>query len=180
MVAAVKEGPGRPQEMTLTGPGYRLAEFLNQNWDRVGETNQELAIEWNYRSPGIVSMWRTGKSRVPIERLSSLAHKLRVDMAILLPLWIDQFAPNRDGAIQIGKDIENVFKRLSTHAEFAILKALRNGSKTRGVSNPDFSESQVRAFEQIAADDSFAQLVLDEARKQGMIKEIETADQDEE
>lgn len=168
---------GRPQERILTGPGFKMAEFLNANWDRIGETNADLAEEWGYKSPGIVSMWRTGKSRVPIERLGDLARKLGFDLAVLMPLWVEQFNPERGHeGIKITKEIETVFKRLATVSEFAVLKVLRNGAKTRGQTDPVYTARQIQAFEQIAADDRFANFVLDEAQKQGLIQEIEAAD----
>jgi transcriptional regulator with XRE-family HTH domain len=156
-----------------------MAEFLNSNWDKIGETNADLADEWGYKSPGIISMWRTGKSRVPIEKLGDLARKLGVDLTILLPLWVEQFNPERGHeGIKVSKEIESVFKRLATINEFAVLKMMRNGASHRSQRDPVYTARQLQAIEQIAADDRFANLVLDEAQKQGLINEIEAADEE--
>lgn len=160
----------------MTGPGFRLAEYLNEVWDkRVGATNQELAQKWNYRSPGIISMWRTGKSRIPIERITDLAQLLGVDMAFLLPLWIDQYVPAREGG-NVSKEVERTFKRLATTNEFAVLRNMRAAAKQNGLSDPVYTARQVQAFEQIANDDAFANFVLEEAKKRNLIAEIAPPD----
>lgn len=176
MAVVEKSAAGRPQMSAQTGPTYKLAEFLNNVWDsRVGYTNFELAQEWGYRSPGIISMWRTGRSRVPIERLPDLARLLNTDLAQLLPLWLEQYVGQYSTAY---KAIEAVFKRLATTNEFAVLRAMRAAAKTRGQKDPVYTARQVQAFEQVAANDKFADFVLEEAKKQGMIAEIEEPDDD--
>lgn len=172
MAVAERSGAGRPQLEAKSGPGYRLAEFMNQRWGAVPYTNAELAGEWNYKSPGIISMWRTGASRVPFERLGDIARLLNVDLAVLVPLWLDQVVAGTKEHMKVTREVELLFKRLATINEFAILKSLRNGASHKGLKDPVYTATQLQAFEQIAADDRFANFVLEEAKKQNMINEI--------
>lgn len=162
----------RPQESTRTGPGYRLAEYLNDHWEtKVGMTNEEVALKMGYKSPNIVSMWRTGKTKVALERLPEIADLMHVDFTLLLPLWVEQYMVAEPGTKAHGymKRVDAAFKRIATINEFPALKAIRS---VFGRKNPDFSEEQIEAFRQVAASPAFADFVLEEARKQNLIDEI--------
>lgn len=162
----------RPQENARTGPGYRLAEWLNANWDsKVGMTNEEAAQKMDYRSTNIVSMWRTGKTKVALERLPEVADLMGVDFITLLPLWVEQYMnddPGTKGAFHMRR-VTAAFKRLATINEFPVLKAIRS---VFGRTNPDFTPEQIEAFRQVAANQEFAAFVLEEARRQELINEI--------
>ena len=84
---------GRKQASALTGEGYRLAEWLNRNLDRrTNLTNEELATRMGYARPNIISMWRTGRTRIPLDKLTQLADLLKVELIELLPLWLEQYS----------------------------------------------------------------------------------------
>lgn len=163
----VRSGAGRHQEIVRTGPGYRLAEYLNDNWDvKVGRTNQEVADLMNYKSPNIISMFRTGRVKVSLERLPEIADLMKVDLVTLLPLWVEQYLTDSPAMSRV----EAIFKRLTSINEFPVIKAIRS---VVGKSNPDFSEEQLEAIKQIVASDAFAKRVLDDAKKDGAIRALE-------
>lgn len=88
-----KEGRGRPQERVKEGPGFKMAVWLNENLEALTSmTNEELADRLGYQRPNIISMWRTGRTRVPLDRLPELADILGVNLGHLLMLWMDQYA----------------------------------------------------------------------------------------
>ena len=119
----------RPQLSARTGPGYALAEFINANWDaRVSLTHEEIAVKMGYSSPNAASLWKTGKSRVPLDRLPALADLMGVDLAELLPLWMEQHAPDtgRKGLTgQPYSELQEVFSRIVTKSEHLMVEAFR-------------------------------------------------------
>ncbi|MEL6752580.1 MAG: helix-turn-helix transcriptional regulator [Pseudomonadota bacterium] len=52
-----------------------------------------LADELNMRSETLINMWIAGKTKVPIHVLPAIAEVLGGSLADLLPLWIEQEAP---------------------------------------------------------------------------------------
>lgn len=168
--SVANDGPGRPRENVRTGDGYRLAEYLDANWkDRVGMTNDEVAIKLGYRSANIVSMWRLGKTKVALERLGEVAELMKVDLAILLPLWFEQQlgepGPERERREAQLQKILKILDRTVTANEFAIVKGLR---KKLGRSDPAFTKEQVNAAALIASNEDFAEEVLKLAASKGL------------
>jgi transcriptional regulator with XRE-family HTH domain len=134
---------GRPQENAKTGPTYELAEWLNANLPRrTNMTNEELADDMGYARSNIISMWRTGKSRIPLERLPDLSRLLNVSMAELMPMWVEQYAP------QIRVEVGKMFNRLVTENEFEVIEAIRQASES---TNPKPSRAQLKAVREAFA-----------------------------
>lgn len=165
---------GRPVVSARTGPGYGLAEYLTANFSRqCGMTNEEVAKELGYRSANVLSLWKTGKSRVPLERLPDLARLMKVDLAELLPWWMEQYAPDTSRYTAAGKPsgvhsktyeaIREVFDRIATAHESPLLKAIRSGL----ASAPPraLTGNELKAHKLLAGDPSLAGAVLAEAAK---------------
>lgn len=99
---------GRPQDSALTGEGFALAEWFNKNVDFLTDkTNEQIATELGYTRPNIISMWRTGRTRIPLDRLPGLCKILNVDIAFLLPLWVEQYGGG-EGYSLVLKALKNV------------------------------------------------------------------------
>jgi transcriptional regulator with XRE-family HTH domain len=135
---------GRPQESSRSGPTYKLAAFMNCNWEKmVGRTNEDVAGELGYKAPNMISMWRTGKTRVPLERLPDVARLMKVDIATLFPLWFDQQWGEREDV----EHLATLFDRFATVREFEVLSALRKAMP----SNPMFTPEMVEAVVAVAS-----------------------------
>jgi hypothetical protein len=114
----------RPQESARTGPTYQLAEFLNRNWDeKVGRTNDDVAMELGYKSSNIISMWRTGRTRIPLDKLPDLARLMKLNLADLLPMCLEQQWGDRPDCAALSERIKAV---LVTDAEAELIKVVRN------------------------------------------------------
>jgi transcriptional regulator with XRE-family HTH domain len=161
----------RPQTTVYTGSGYSLAEFLNANWHLVGRTNAEVAKEMGFSAPNVVSLWRTGKSRVPIERLPQLAELLRIDLAALFPLWAEQYLPTsarKEGWGEAAyRALKSIIERIADEGEMRILKAIRKG--LAGASTGVTTDA-LAAHEALAADPSLADLVIAERDRRQAIR----------
>lgn len=136
---------GRPQESARTGPTYQLATFMNQNWDeKVGRTNEDVAQELGYRAANMISMWRTGRTRVPLEKLPDIARLMKVDIALLLSMWLEQSWGDRDD----GGDMRALFDRFATAREAELLSAVR----TTLPGDPVLSPQVITAMVAVAQD----------------------------
>lgn len=110
---------GRTQESSLTGKSYQLAEWLNRHLDTLtSQTNEQLAAELGYSRPNIISMWRTGRTRIPLDRISKIAKILKVDPLYLLPMWLEQYADE-----DLSGELIRGQQRMASEDEFDILLA---------------------------------------------------------
>jgi len=112
---------GRKQKDPRTGEGYKLAEYLNKNLKLLsGMTNDEVSRKCGYSTPNIISMWVTGKSKVPLDRLVPLAEMMNVNLTYLLPLWIEQYGGDR-----IYPSVTKAFHSAVSEDELLFVEALR-------------------------------------------------------
>ena len=107
---------GRPQkdDKIKTGDGYRLANFLNAEINNLTDmTNEELAEHFGYSRPNIISMWKTGRTKVPLDKVVPMAELLGMDLIELLLFWFDQYV-DREGVDKI----EDALKRNYSDAQW--------------------------------------------------------------
>lgn len=112
---------GRPQKTIKTGETFALAEWFNKNVDHLTElTNEELAAKLGYTRPNIISMWRTGRTKIPLDRLAPLCDALNVDLSYLLPLWIEQY-----GGAEANARVLKVLRNTVSESEMALVETAR-------------------------------------------------------
>lgn len=112
---------GRPQQTVKTGETFALAEWFNKNIDHLTNlTNEELAAKLGYTRPNIISMWRTGRTKIPLDRLAPLCDVLKVDLAYLLPLWIEQY-----GGAEANARVLKVLRNTVSDSEMALVETAR-------------------------------------------------------
>jgi hypothetical protein len=154
---------GRPQISSRSGATYQLAEFMNHNWDRlVGRTNEDVAMELGYRAPNMISMWRTGKTRVPLEKVPDLARLMKLDIAAILPLWFEQYWGERDDA---KTTLKNLTGRIASDREVHLLDAIRGSTKTR---DQFYSPAQIEAVIAVLSDEDARTAAMKEANSKGV------------
>nr|WP_306754972.1 helix-turn-helix transcriptional regulator [Paracoccus sp. M09] len=87
------------------------------------KTQREIAHEAGFMNPNLISMFKTGASKIPLDRVPSLARALEVDPAYLMQLALEQ-AVGRTAAVAL---IE-VFGPPTTINERAWLEEIREAS----------------------------------------------------
>lgn len=92
-----------------------------------------------------ISMWRTGRTAVPLSRLPKIAELLRVDMVSLFVLWLRQYKARNDSAPSIL--IEVLERRLMTANEAEVIKTIRHATRN---ADPAFSTSTLGAIARAA------------------------------
>jgi transcriptional regulator with XRE-family HTH domain len=103
--------PGMPYANTA------LAKFVDKRIDALKgvKTQREIAAEIGYAKPNILSMFKRGESKVPLEKIPALARALGADPAHLFRLGFEVHWPNLVGVI------EEVFGQLASKNEIEIL-----------------------------------------------------------
>lgn len=126
------KNPGRPYANT------RLAKYLEKRILelRPKKTQLEIAIEAGFVNPNMISMIKTGKTKLPFDRVPGLASALECDPVMLFQLTVEQ----ADGdTTELA--IKQIFGTLVTQNEVAWLEEIRRAS---GHVNPNLT-SKARA-----------------------------------
>lgn len=143
----MKKSTGRPRTYSASAVQTRLSRWLDSNWDKLGLTNDQAAAVFGFRAPQTISMWRTGRSAIPLARVLKIAELLGVDPILLIVLWFEQ-EESRDPAFPTGIGAL-VRKRVCTRHEKAVLDAIRSASKN---SNPEWRSDQIAAIVKAVGD----------------------------
>ena len=97
--------------------------YLSRLLEISDKTQRQIAEECGYPNPNIISMFKKGHTKVPIERTPSMAKALGVDPAEMLRRAMRDTMPN---VLQM---VEDVMGDLVTVNERNILETIRGASK---------------------------------------------------
>src|SRR5271155_2260125 len=103
-----------------------IAKYIDKKIDELKgvKTQREIAQEAGYEMPNIISMFKRGESRVPLNKIPLLSKALGVDPAHMFRLALEQYWPNR------GDIIAKLFGRLASENEEEIfLKPWRTATR---------------------------------------------------
>lgn len=69
-----------------------LAKTIRASIDALSsvKSQKEVATEMGYGQANILSMFKAGETKVPLDRIPALARALGLDLAYALKLWFDQ------------------------------------------------------------------------------------------
>ncbi|WP_370163082.1 hypothetical protein [Limimaricola soesokkakensis] len=70
-----------------------VAEYLEAAIRVSGKTQREIAIATGYTKPNVISMMKTGQTKVPIEKIPALAAATGVEVAPFLRLALQEYMP---------------------------------------------------------------------------------------
>lgn len=98
-----------------------LVMFLAKQLDELkGDTTlREIAVKLGYSQGNIISMFKSGECKIPLEKVPALAEALDVDVAHLMRLGLEQYWPDKMNVIT------EVFSRMVTANEMAFLMEVR-------------------------------------------------------
>ncbi|WP_305303769.1 hypothetical protein [Brevundimonas sp.] len=92
------------------------------------------ASKFGFMAANNISMWRTGRTAVPLSHLPKIAELLRVDVVSIFLLWLKQYKVRNDSAPSIL--IEVLERRLMSANEAEVIKTLRHATRN---ADPAFS-----------------------------------------
>jgi transcriptional regulator with XRE-family HTH domain len=88
----VKKAPVKPK-MTV-------AEYLNAQIDLCGKSQADIAAEMGLEKPNVITMFKQGKSKLPLSRVGAMAKALNIDPTFLFQLVMSEYEPDTWAAIQ--------------------------------------------------------------------------------
>jgi transcriptional regulator with XRE-family HTH domain len=77
-------------ETPLPGP---TAEILAHALHVSGKTQSEVAREAGFARPNVISMMKTGRTKIPLDRIPLLAQSLGVDERRFLRIALEEYHP---------------------------------------------------------------------------------------
>lgn len=77
-----------------------VAEFIADRLATIDKTQREVAEECGFETPNIITMFKQGKTKVPLDRIGALAKALDVDPAHLLRLAMQEYMPDTWSSIE--------------------------------------------------------------------------------
>lgn len=102
-------------------PRITVAEFLADSIATVDKTQREISQECGFDNPNIITMFKQGLTKLPINRIAPLAKALEVDPVHLLRLVMLEYIPESWEAI------ENIMKStVLTANELELVRAFRD------------------------------------------------------
>ena len=100
-----------------------VADFIADRLAESDKTQRQVAEECGFETPNIITMFKTGATKLPLNRIGPLAKALEVDAAHLLRLVMLEYAPDTWEAI------ENVMQStVLTANELLLIRAYRQAT----------------------------------------------------
>lgn len=80
----------------------RIARYLSKQIDALQgvKSQREIAFEAGFERPNIMSMFKRGDTKIPLDRVPGLAKALHVDPAYLFRLALEQYWPDLDQVVE--------------------------------------------------------------------------------
>ena len=78
-----------------------IAKYIDKKIDELKgvKTQREIAAEIDYDKPNMISMFKRGEARVPLDKIPLLAKALGVDPAQMFRVALEQYWPDRGDII---------------------------------------------------------------------------------
>jgi hypothetical protein len=103
----------------------KFHEFIEERVNSSSVKQTDIASALGYDKPNLVTMFKQGKTKVPLDKVPKFAKVLEIDPKMLLRKWMSEYDP------AMLKMIEDYFGDIITKNERAILDEIRrlsNGS----------------------------------------------------
>ena len=103
-----------------------LAQYISKQIDvqvSMGKNQRQIAQEIGYEKPNMISMFKRGEAKVPLDKIPALAKALNVDAAFMFKLAVQQYWPD------MGKAIAEIFGTVLTKNETKMIELIRRLTK---------------------------------------------------
>ena len=84
----------------MTKPKMTVAQFLTMKIDESGKTQREIATEIGYDSANVITMFKQGSTKLPLNTVGPIARALEVDPVFLLRMTFNEYFPETFEAVQ--------------------------------------------------------------------------------
>lgn len=115
-----------------------VAAYLANQLEVCGKSQKEVASDAGYERPNIMTMFKQGATRIPVDKAPAIAKAIGVDPAFFIRMVLAEYHP------EMLKAIEETMGGLHSKHEAALLKIIR---EEMGGADPVIgSKSQEEAF----------------------------------
>jgi hypothetical protein len=103
----------------------KIAKFLTRRIDELAsrKNQREIAFEIGYTKPNLISMFKRGEMKVPLDKIPALAASLETDPGYMFRLALEQYWPD------LADVIAKIFGNVVSDNEMAIVKEIRKITK---------------------------------------------------
>ena len=140
-----------------------VAEYLNQQIALSGVPQTEIAEKLGYDKPNIITMFKQGKTKIPMNKIAPLAKVLGIDPVHLLRMAMLEYSP------ETWEVLESLLgHRMIPENEQRVLALMHSATGGRDIApkNDDQERQLAELFGQWAsAEDSFAQAAIHASTK---------------
>jgi hypothetical protein len=102
-----------------------VAQYITHQLLLCGRQQKEIADELNYEKPNVITMFKQGTTKVPINKIPAFAKALGVDPVHFLKLALAEYMPE---TWEVISSVLNTQSMVSEH-EMKILDIVRNNSE---------------------------------------------------
>lgn len=122
----------------------KFAAYLTKQIDALAgiKSQREIAEEMGLPKPNVVSMYRSGATQVPLERIPALAKAIDHDPALLFRLRMEEIWPEGE------KVIGQIFGTVLTANERSIIEKIRKVNKSDPALTPDRAKQLAIIFKE--------------------------------
>lgn len=113
---------------TMTSSTF--VRYIAKQIDESDKTQVQIAKEMGYLKPNIITMFKQGLTKVPLEKVPLLAAALGLDAAALMDLYLSEYAPSVKHALE---DVYGPKPREKERARSGLLHAAVDGSDLQSV-----------------------------------------------
>lgn len=130
-----------------------VAQYIDHQLKVAGRPQTVIAKEAGFEQPNMISMLKTGKTKLALKRIPALARALHVDPRHLFMMCIEEYVPD---ALEAFEEILN--QPTLTANEIEILKIIRNANPN----NPKIrTEEEEKALHDLIANLSHSKEMLE-------------------
>ena len=84
----------------MTKPKMTVAQYLTIKINESGKTQKEIATEIGYDAANVITMFKQGLTKLPLNTVGPIARALKVDPAYLLRLVFREYLPETFDAVE--------------------------------------------------------------------------------
>ena len=120
----------------------KIAKYLTKQIDALSgvKSQREIAVEMGYEKPNIISMFKRGETKIPLDKIPALARAINVDPSYLFRMAMEQYWPDNY------KAIASEFGAVITANEREFVEEIR---KITGNSDPKFTPKIAAALKEV-------------------------------
>lgn len=84
----------------MTKTKMTVAQFLTRKIDESGKTQREIATEVGYDAANVITMFKQGSTKLPLNTVGPIARALDIDPVFLLRLAFNEYFPETFEAVE--------------------------------------------------------------------------------